>query len=232
MQTKAIVLHYIKYQDTNIIVKCYTEQNGIVSYFVRNAFSKSNKKWNIAYFQPLTLLEISATHKKKGTLEYISDLKLYTPYESLTSDFSKCTIAMFLGEFLTITIQENQEDNNLFAFLETAFIWFDQNDFFADFHLVFLKELTKYLGFYPDDSCDGIYFSPKEGIFTNLPSDENFDEDETFLLKKLLQHSFQQRSIFRQIERRTLLDLLQRYYQYHVYNFKETKSLTVLKELF
>jgi DNA repair protein RecO (recombination protein O) len=45
------------------------------SYFVRDAFSgrKSNQK---IYFQPLTILEIEAIHKNKGTLENFKEIKI------------------------------------------------------------------------------------------------------------------------------------------------------------
>jgi DNA repair protein RecO (recombination protein O) len=58
------------------------------SYFVRDAFSgrKSNQK--IAYFQPLTILEIEAVHKKQGTLE-ISRNKIASAFHSIHSIFTK-----------------------------------------------------------------------------------------------------------------------------------------------
>jgi DNA repair protein RecO (recombination protein O) len=37
---------------------------------------KSNQK--IAYFQPLTILEIEAIHKNKGTLENFKEIKIST----------------------------------------------------------------------------------------------------------------------------------------------------------
>ena len=57
-KTKAIVLSKIRFKDNDLIVKCYTSNHGIVSYLLKGVLKskKSNKK--IAYFQPLSLLEL------------------------------------------------------------------------------------------------------------------------------------------------------------------------------
>jgi DNA repair protein RecO (recombination protein O) len=91
VKTKAIVLSSIKFQEKSLIVKCF-KSHGLKSYFVRDAFSgrKSNQK--IAY-QPLSILEIEAVHKNKGTLEN-KEIKIST-FQTIHSDIYKSTIVMF-----------------------------------------------------------------------------------------------------------------------------------------
>jgi DNA repair protein RecO (recombination protein O) len=48
---------------------------------------KSNQK--IAYFQPLTILEIEAVHKNKGTLENFKEIKIASAFHSIHSIFTK-----------------------------------------------------------------------------------------------------------------------------------------------
>ena len=79
VKTKAIVISALKYQEKSLIVKCFTETDGLKSYFVRDAFSNRKSNQKIAYFQPLTILEIEAVHKNKGTLENFKEIKLATP---------------------------------------------------------------------------------------------------------------------------------------------------------
>jgi DNA repair protein RecO (recombination protein O) len=57
--------------------------------FCSNAFAgrKSNQK--IAYFQPLTILEIEAVHKNKGTLEHFKEIKISSPFQTIHSDIYK-----------------------------------------------------------------------------------------------------------------------------------------------
>ena len=69
VKTKALVISALKYQEKSLIVKCFTRTDGVKSYFVPNAFSSRKNQQKIAYFQPLTLLEIEATHKNQGKLE-------------------------------------------------------------------------------------------------------------------------------------------------------------------
>ncbi len=231
-KTKAIVLNSVRYQEKSIIVKCYTKQFGLTSYFVRNAFGKAKNAGTIAYFQPLSLLEITGNHKGKNTLEYFTELRLLHPYQTLTTDFTKSTVALFLSEILSLSIHEDSADPALYQFLETAFLWFDTHDFSPDFHLLLMVELTKYLGFYPGHDTSFPYFSPREGSFTHTVHAECFTEEETQLLKRLLVSEFGTATRFHQSERRLLLQLLITYYHYHISGFRSTKSLNVLIQLF
>ncbi len=53
--TKAIVLSAIKYGDSDLIVKCYT-QLGLKSYMLKGILKSKKGKLKVAYFQPLTHL--------------------------------------------------------------------------------------------------------------------------------------------------------------------------------
>jgi len=79
IKTKAIVLSSLKYQEKGLIAKCYTQQDGVKTYFVPNAFSGKKSNQKIAYFQPLTILEIEANHKNKGTLNHFKEIKIAYP---------------------------------------------------------------------------------------------------------------------------------------------------------
>ena len=68
--TKAIVISALKYNEKSLIVKCYTQAVGVKTYFVPSAYSSKKSQQKIAYFQPLTLLEIVSDHKNKGNLEH------------------------------------------------------------------------------------------------------------------------------------------------------------------
>jgi DNA repair protein RecO (recombination protein O) len=107
--------------------------------FVRDAFSgrKSNQK--IAYFQPLTILEIEAVHKNKGTLENFKEIKSLRL--SIHSDIYKSTMVMFISKCCIIPFMKKK--TNHFYLLETALHWLDNHDEIANFHLILL-ETTKY----------------------------------------------------------------------------------------
>ena len=227
VKTKAIVISSLKYQEKSLIVKCFTLSDGLKSYFVRDAFSSRKSNQKIAYFQPLTILEIEAIHKNKGTLENFKEIKVATPFHSIHSDVVKSTIVMFVSEILNTSIQEEEKNEALFNFLETAMNWLDNHNEISNFHLILLLEITKYLGFYPDiTNMQYQFFEMTEGVFSPFHAISSLTEHETNLFKKLIDLKFDNnQKSFHVIERQILLKIL-------IDGFRKPKSIEVLKEVF
>jgi|SRR5690606_31627258 len=233
--TKAIVLSAIKYGDSSLIVRLFTESDGMKSYMVRGVLSSKKGKFKKGYFQPLTILEVVANHRNKGTLESLRDVKLYKAYTSLQTDVVKSSLGMFLSEMLVVSTQEEETNAPLFHFIYKGLIWLDTNVKIANFHIVFLLELTRYLGFYPDTSnVHYPYFDLKEGDFISTIRSEVIEGETLEDFKKFLDTDFQRAceiKLNRQ-SRGQLLDQIIRYYQYHLVAFKKPKSLEILPEIF
>lgn len=234
IQTKAIVLQAIKYQDKSLIVKCLTKEVGIQTFFVRNAFAKGKNAQKIAYFQPLMLLDVTFSFKNKGGMEYFKEIKVDQIYQTIYYDFSKNSIALFVSEILSMVVSEQERDEQFYTFVEASLLWLDTHDETANFHLLLLVELTKYLGFYPDSSeMECHYFDWSEGVFTDMHAANCFDGEETFLFKRLLHLGFESdQKVFSSRDRKALLTLLMKYYETHFSAFKKPKSLEILKEVF
>ena len=217
-----------------MIVKCFTLSDGLKSYFVRDAFSSRKANQKIAYFQPLSILEIEANHKNKGTLEHFKEIRLAHAYQTISTDIVKSTIIIFLSEIIHHSIHEEEQNENLFDFLESALLWLDAHDDMANFHLILMLEMTKFLGFYPDNSeIDSTFFDAKDGIFSPFQGTNCLSEHETFLFKKLIDLKFDShQKVFSANERQILLKTLLHYYTIHLDGFKKPKSLEVLKEVF
>jgi len=236
VSTKAIVISSLKYGDNHLIVKCFTEQEGAKSYLLRGILSSKKKQLKAAYFQPLTQLNIVANHKNNQTLHTIKEVEIHNHYSSLFVDIYKQSIVMFLSEVLNYSIQEEEENKALFNFLSTSFIWLDTHRSISNFHLVFLLNLTKYLGFYPElNNSDYNYFDLSEGNYTNQLPNFNFikgsDLDE---FNKLLGINFDAMDTvkFNSKSRQQVLFILIQYYELHLNGFRKPKSLEVLKALF
>jgi DNA repair protein RecO (recombination protein O) len=234
VKTKAIVISSMRYQEKSLIVKCFTQSDGLKSYFVPNAFAAKKSNQKIAYFQPLTQLEIVATHKKKGTLEHFKEIRLSHSYQSIPTDIAKSTIAIFLSEIFYSAIKEEEKNESLFTFLETALLWLDTHNETANFHLIIMLELSKFLGFYPGKSNqENDYFEMTEGVFVPFQGVSCLNQQESFLLKKLIDLKFDSsQKIFIAAQRQVLLKILLDYYSVHLSGFKSPKSLEVLKEVF
>ena len=235
VSTKAIVLTSVKYGEADLIVKCLTEL-GTRSYMLRGVFRSRSKSVKAAYFQPLSLLELTANHNNKGNLNSIREVRAAYIYQSLSTSVFKQSIALFLAEVLSASLREEEENAALFEYLETAFVWLDSHREIANFHLLFLLRLTRHLGFYPDrKNMEAAYFDLKEGSFTTSKPFGNYLEGEKIVLfKSLIGIKFDDIPSLKwnAEKRQNVLDALLEYYQWHIPGFKKPKSLKVLKEVF
>lgn len=233
--SKAIVFQTVKFQDNHLIVKCFTEIDGLKSYFVRGVLGSKKGQSKRAMFQPLSLLEIEAQHKNKGQLEYFKEVKLAYPYQTIPFDVQKSSILLFLSEVLHQSIKETENPNpTLFQYIYTQLCWFDQTDSFSHFHLTFLLQLTKYLGFYPsEENLQNPYFEMIEGVFITEETLSCLTLKHTNLVKKLLETPAQiTHKTFSNAEKKWLLHFLMEYYALHSEGFYKPKSLEILAEVY
>lgn len=235
VSTKAIVLTSLKYGEADLIVKCFTEE-GVKTYMLKRILKSKSKKVNIAYFQPLTQLKLTAIHNNKGNLNSIREARISYLYQSISINIFKQSIALFLAEVLSNALQEEEKNAILFQYIETAFIWLDNHDNTANFHILFLLNLTKYLGFYPEmKENNAQYFDLTEGYFTNnKPLNNSVFGEKLILFKSIIGINFDvmERLQLNSNSRTIVLDILLEYYELHLPGFKKPKSLDVLKEVF
>ncbi len=224
-KTKAIVLNHIKYGETSIIVNMYTEAFGVQSY-IENGVRKAKAKNKIALFQPLTLLDLVVYKKNSGSLNRISEIKCSTPYKSIPYEVVKSTIGIFLAEVLSHILKEEEEANQgLFNFLETALLKFDQQlNSYYNIHLRLLLGLSGYLGFYPADAAEVISeLKPYQTFRLNILQEEKFNQLLLTEESDSIKLTGEERSIF--------LKLIINFYQLHSHSLKEIKSLKILHEV-
>ena len=233
VKTKAIVISTLRYQEKSLIVKCFTEAAGLKTYFVQSAFSSKKSRQRIAYFQPLNILEIEAMHKNKGTMESFKEVRLASDY-SPNLDIVKNTILLFVSEVLQYSIQEEEENQELFNYLESALRWLNQHDTIANFHMILLVNISRFLGFYPDvSSIEEPFFEISEGVFVDYRGITCLTDYETYLFKRLLNLKFSDdQKVFSGSERQILIKILLQYYSAHIEGFRQPKSLEVLTEIF
>lgn len=234
--TKAIVLSSLKYGDTSLIVRAFTQSDGVKSYLLKGVLASKKAKIRPAYFLPLMQLEIQANHKNKGTLESIRDVRVSIPYQTMHTDIVKNSVVLFLAEMLGNSIQEQEQDESLYNYLEYSLHWMDIHPLSPNFHILFLLNLTKYLGFYPDTSYQNSpFFDLLEGSFSKTPSLNPLIQNENLeSFKKFLGTDFValQTIQLTKSNRRELLKTMIRYYGLHVHGFREPKSLAVLNAVF
>ena len=234
--TKAIVLSKIRYGDNDLIVKCYTQKEGVVSYLLKGVFKSKKGYSKVAYFQLLSQLQLVADHKSKRSLQYIKEVKSNYLYNSLHTNVLKGAIVMFLAEVLSTSLQEEEQNDTLYNYLEATLQWLDTNDSYANFHLLFLLNLSKHLGFYPDKTnMESPYFNLYDGEFqlTKVGKHSVFGENLT-LLKQLLGIGFDALEDVKinSKQRQSFLSLILLYFELHLGSFKKPKSLQIFNEVF
>jgi DNA repair protein RecO (recombination protein O) len=234
--TNAIVLSKIRYRDNDLIVRCYTQKLGVVSFLLRGVLKSKKGNTKVAYFQLLSQIQIVIAYKSNRSLQLIKEAKPHGIYSSLHTHVLKSAIVMFLAEVLSGTLQEEEQNENLYHFLENTLLWLDSQSEYSNFHLLFLVKLTKYLGFYPDmANSDLQYFNLLEGEFELKPSHKHSIGGENLtLLKTLLGTTFDALSEIKinAKQRQSFLSMILLYYELHLGSFRPPKSLQVLNQVF
>lgn len=236
VNTQAIVISAIKYSEADLIVKCFTRSSGLKTYLLRGILKSKKGKFKASLFQPLTQLELVANHKDKGSMEYLQEAKILKHYKDLHTNIVKGTLVLFISEVLRNAIQEEEQNEALYFYLEKSINWLDENQKIANFHLLFMIGLTRYLGFYPDDSqTDGTLFNMQDGVFQQEETNSYCVEGPNLIFLKLFLGTNFDASMeikLNTTERSNFLGMLIAYYQLHIESFRKPKSLAVLNEIF
>ena len=222
-QTKGIVLRSIKYAESSIVCRIYTESLGLQSYLVNGVRKKKGKN---TYYQPLNILDLEVYHKEKSGLQRIKDCKISYQYQEAPFHVYKSFVLLFLAEVLGKCLKEESANSSLFSFLESSLILFDQKDFNSAFHLHFLVDLSNFLGFCPEENYNNWpFFDLTEGCFCALaPNHQHF-------IKEPLITTFAKLIRGEKIahNKKDLLVVLLDYYALHIEGFGKVQSLEVLQ---
>lgn len=236
IKTNAIVLSKLKYQDNDLIVKCYTSERGVVSYLVKGVLKSSKGSSKTAYFQPLSQLQIEESYKPNQSLQFIKEVKLNVVYQNLHTNILKSAIVMFLSEVLSSVLKEEERNDDLYNYLEASLKLLDQEVQYSNFHLLFLLNLTQYLGFYPDHSnMNSPFFNLNTGAFELKPINlYTISNENLMVLKQLLGINFDTLNTIKlnAKQRQSFLNMLLFYYELHLGDFRKPKSLSVFNQVF
>ncbi|MGE0077810.1 MAG: DNA repair protein RecO [Bacteroidales bacterium] len=238
-KSKAIVLHTIKYKDNSLIAYCYSEEFGRISFIVNNASGKGKTPGNAVYFQPFSIVDI-VFYKKEGTdLCRLKEISISITLNTIPFDPVKRSIALFLCEVVYRTVKEEEPNPSFYNFLENAIHLLDiMQTGVANFHLIFLLQHSRHLGFYPSNlwSESTKYFDYKNGSFVNQPPQHNFylDPEPSELISSTIKTPFYmaENLTLSHNQRLQIINGILRYYRFHLGSSLEFNSLAVLTQLF
>lgn len=236
-KTRAVVLHKTKYSDSASIVTLYTEQFGRIACMVRGINSKRSVTKS-AFFQPLSVLELDLNYNPGKEIHSIKDIRVSFPVYELSSDPVKNAVALFVAEVLFRSLKLSVSDERLFLFLAQSVEVLDcTHDITANFHLVFLYKLSRYIGFEPDLTDDSrACFDLQNGVFaTTRPLHMHYIAGalaEKFYELSQVDYFTMSSLVMGREQRNELLKTLIEYYRLHVPGFHAINSVSVLQALF
>lgn len=216
-KTRGIVFRFTRYGDTSIIVTIFTQAFGLQSYLVNGVRSKSGRGL-ISHYQPLTLLDLVVYHRENANLMRIKEVRCLHAYQHIHQDIHKTTIALFLNEILNKAVKDQSNTEAIFDFLMRSFITLDQLDDVENFHLQFLIQLSRHLGFGANDVQEVL-----EG--------HRIPPEEAEALRQLLICSYEAPPLVSYDSRRNILEVLVTFYHRHIGHMGEIRSVDVLKEI-
>lgn len=234
-KTEGIVLKTTKYSESSIIAKIFTQKYGVLSFMIQGVRSSKNKqKGNL--IQPLNILNVEIYLKEQRNLNRLREYNTNYIYKNINSDFAKQSVALFAIELISKCVKEHEVNERLYSYLSLFLIELDEDkDTIENKPLFFMLETASILGFEPSlhNILHGTYFNLESGRFEDRISSTNtLDEAETNMLKKMMAMYYEKGELkLIHQERKLLLDKMLLYFRWHVNDFSDLKSPSVLSEV-
>lgn len=230
-KSEGIIFRSLPYSETSLILDIYTQEYGLGSYIVSGV--RKSKSTTINIYHPINIVNIVA-YIPKENLSRIKEAGYAFRYQSLQSNVIRGAVATFYIDLLRTSIKEKEANLSLYMHIIQQLKILDNPDYpLHNIPIQLMIQLATYLGFGIQDnfSKEKCYFDLKTAQY--IPS----DLEHSYILHQelsthlhLLMHSNFEATIPKQI-RQILLDKLILFYKIHIENFKDLRSLPILRTL-
>lgn len=238
-KTQSISLHSVRYSDSSLVCYLYTLHYGRVAVLVNSAYGKGRKVGKAVLFSPLSMLDIVFYKTSRAGMGRLKEVVPTVILGSIPYHPVKRAISLFMGEVIYRSVREEECNEPLFDFLSNSIQMLDLMEAgLPNFHLLFLVNLSKHLGFYPHGnfSAASPYFDIKSGHFvgTQPKHPQFFDEQNSRILASLLGVGIEQRTALtlNGSQRTAFMERMLAFYTYHLDGIHYIKSLGVLSQVF
>lgn len=226
-----------KYNDKYSITQVFTREHGMVSYILPLSSSKKTKIKRSLFF-PLSLIDIEADHKATSNIQRLREVNRSAPLIDICTNISKTCQSFFLAEFLTKILQQFENNDTLFDFIEMSVLNLEKQQQPApNFHIAFMLQLSQYIGILPNwetyspNSC----FDMLNGVFVDSRPSTNYyltpSQSSLFIQLRHLNYDNMNQLKLSRTTRNAIVDHMLVYYRLHLYDFPTLKSLDVLRTL-
>ncbi|WP_412850422.1 DNA repair protein RecO [Chryseobacterium sp. PMSZPI] len=220
------LLSFIKYGENDVVLHCFTEEEGFQTYFLKGIYSKKNKKK--AFLQPLNKLNFSLSPVRGNGIPSISKFELIRSID-IDADIKANTVIFFIADFLNQTLKYENKNPGIFFSIEKFIDELINKNYQS--HLLFLVALLKIQGVAPLIG-NGKFLDPETGTFSIGPTHQLFNEEISKIwIETLSAEHFYTTKIHSSL-RKDFLDSLLVYYHYHITDFKTPTSLEIIQQIF
>ena len=233
-----IVFRTVKYSETSLILDIFTREKGMRSFIVSGVRSSKSKN-KASLYQHLNILDLVA-YDKDNKLARIKECKIEHYYQRLTFDVVRSSIGLFLLEVCKNAIKEKEENIELFDFIYNRLALLDSEIplNFGLFPIKFLLELSQYIGFLPysNHGPNNSFFDLYNGRFIPEMTEQKYVSSKEVstqiaIITKTEMTQLNTLSIPKNLRNQIIDDLII-YYRLHIEQFKELKTLQVLRTIF
>lgn len=225
MLQNAFLLSYTKYGDYDAVLHCFTSENGFESFFVRGIYVPKNRKK--AFLFPLNELFLYISEKKKNIPNV---LKIEQKNVNLfDADIKKNSILFFVSDLLNQVLRNEQQNEKIYS--EISCFLNELKSGNPQSHLVLMFRILKQQGLQPLFS-EKKFLNPESGNFEEKETHHLFGKEISEIWKIFINSENSYSIKLNRIQRQRFLDSILVYFHYHFTDFREPKSLEVIKEIF
>jgi DNA repair protein RecO (recombination protein O) len=225
MTQEVFLLSYTKYGDHDAVLHCFCRDNGFESFFAKGIYAPKNKKK--AFLFPLNELLLYTSDKKKN-IQNIQKIEQKN-IELFSSDIRKSSILFFISDLLNQVLRNENQNVGIYSEI-SIFLSQLQIDNFQS-HLIFIFRLLKQQGLQPLFS-DKIFLNPETGNFEDREVHHFFSMEVSAIWKNLITSQDPYSIKLSRFEKQDFLDSILVYFHYHFTDFREPRSLEIIKEIF
>lgn len=225
MTQEVFLLSYTKYGDHDAVLHCFCRENGFESFFAKGIYAPKNKKK--AFLFPLNELLLYTSDKKKS-IQNVQKIEQKN-IDFFSSDIRKNSILFFISDLLNQVLRNENQNVGIYSEI-SIFLSQLQIDNFQS-HLVFVFRLLKQQGLQPLFS-DKTFLNPETGNFEDIEMHHFFDKTISDIWKDLITSQDRYSIKLSRTEKQNFLDSILVYFHYHFTDFREPRSLEIIKEIF
>jgi len=228
-KSEGIVFRSLKYSETSLILDVYTQEHGLGSYIVSGVRKAKSKSLNV--YRPMNIIDLVAYHPGEK-LARIKEASHAYHFVHLDREVVKASIGTFFVDLLRTSIKEKERNDELYAYMRSTIIHLDAATHLANLPMIFCLDLASHLGFQVMNNHNEsqLYFDLQAGQFIPSQTMSKYVLND-HLSKQLSSVIIDRTHKMDKTDRRLLLDALMNYYKYHVEDFKDLRSLPVLRAI-